>query len=184
MFPNLTKLRGEDIKMSKEENFSLPLCFNTGKKMPKAKSKTQILNRRASFDYEFLETYTAGIVLAGTEIKSIRAGKASLVDAFCYFDAQGQLYVKGMNVATYFWGSWGQHEPTRDRKLLLNKRELRSLRQSVKLKGLTIVATKLFISDNGYAKLNIALAKGKKEYDKRNSIKEKDIRREMDRSGY
>lgn len=184
MFRNFTKLRGEDIKMSKEENFSLPLCFNTGKKMPKAKSKTQILNRRASFDYEFLETYTAGIVLAGTEIKSIRAGKASLVDAFCYFDARGQLYVKGMNVATYFWGSWGQHEPTRDRKLLLNKRELRSLRQSVKLKGLTIVATKLFISDNGYAKLNIALAKGKKEYDKRNSIKEKDIRREMDRSGY
>ena len=146
--------------------------------------KTQILNMRASFDYEFLETYTAGIVLAGTEIKSIRAGRASLVDAFCYFDQRGQLYVKGMNVATYFWGSWGQHEPARDRKLLLTKRELRHLRQSVKLKGLTIVAVKMYIADNGYAKLQIALAKGKKEYDKRQSIKEKDIRRELDRGGY
>ena len=89
-----------------------------------------------------------------------------------------------MNVATYFWGSWGQHEPARDRKLLLTKRELRHLRQSVKLKGLTIVAVKMYIADNGYAKLQIALAKGKKEYDKRQSIKEKDIRRELDRGGY
>ena len=152
--------------------------------MPKAKSKVQISNRRASFDYEFLETFTAGIQLVGTEIKSIRAGKASLVDAFCYFDTRGQLYVKGMNVAQYFWGSWGQHEPVRDRKLLLTKRELRHLRQEVKLKGNTIIAVKLFIADNGYAKLVIALAKGKKAYDKRQSIKEKDIRREMSRSGY
>ena len=152
--------------------------------MPKAKSKVQISNRRASFDYEFLETFTAGIQLVGTEIKSIRAGKASLVEAFCYFDTRGQLYVKGMNVAQYFWGSWGQHEPVRDRKLLLTKRELRHLRQEVKLKGNTIIAVKLFIADNGYAKLVIALAKGKKAYDKRQSIKEKDIRREMSRSGY
>ena len=152
--------------------------------MPKAKSRIQISNRRASFDYEFLETYTAGIQLVGTEIKSIRAGKASLVDAFCYFDQRGQLYVKGMNIAQYFWGSWGQHEPVRDRKLLLTKRELRHLRQEVKLKGNTIVAVRLFVADNGYAKLIIALAKGKKAYDKRQSIKEKDIRREMDRSGY
>ena len=152
--------------------------------MPKAKSRIQISNRRASFDYEFLETYTAGIQLVGTEIKSIRAGKASLVDAFCYFDQRGQLYVKGMNIAQYFWGSWGQHEPVRDRKLLLTKRELRHLRQEVKLKGNTIVAVRLFVADNGYAKLVIALAKGKKAYDKRQSIKEKDIRREMDRSGY
>ena len=143
--------------------------------------RVSINNRRASFDYEFLETYTAGIQLVGTEIKSIRNGKASLVDAFCYFDSRGQLYVKGMNVAQYFWGSWGQHEPTRDRKLLLTKRELRQLGQAVKQKGLTIVATKLYIADNGYAKLNIALAKGKKEYDKRASIREKDIRREMER---
>jgi SsrA-binding protein len=152
--------------------------------MPKAKSRIQISNRRASFDYEFLETFTAGIQLVGTEIKSIRAGKASLVDAFCYFDQRGQLYVKGMNIAQYFWGSWGQHEPVRDRKLLLTKRELRHLRQEVKLKGNTIVAVRLFVADNGYAKLVIALAKGKKAYDKRQSIKEKDIRREMDRSGY
>ena len=149
--------------------------------MPKAKSKVQISNKRASFDYEFLETYTAGIQLAGTEIKSIRAGKASLQDAYCYFDTRGQLYVKGMNVAQYFWGSWGQHDPKRDRKLLLTKKELRHLFQADKEKGLTIVAVKLYIADNGYAKLLIALARGKKQYDKRASIKEKDIRREMER---
>ena len=149
--------------------------------MPKAKSKIQVTNRRASFDYEFLETYTAGIVLVGTEIKSIRTGKASLQDAYCYFDTLGQLYVRGLNIAQYFWGSWGQHEPTRDRKLLLTKRELKHLHSAYKQKGLTIVAVKLFVADNGYAKLVIALAKGKKEYDKRQSIKEKDIRRELDR---
>ena len=149
--------------------------------MPKAKSKIQVTNRRASFDYEFLETYTAGIVLVGTEIKSIRTGKASLQDAYCYFDTLGQLYVRGLNIAQYFWGSWGQHEPTRDRKLLLTKRELKHLWGAYKQKGLTIVAVKLYVADNGYAKLVIALAKGKKEYDKRQSIKEKDIRRELDR---
>ena len=149
--------------------------------MPRSKSKVQINNRRASFDYEFLEQYDAGIVLVGTEIKSLRAGKASLSDAFCYF-VNGELYVKGMNIATYFWGSWGQHEPARDRKLLLTKRELRHLAQAVKLKGLTIVAVRAYIADNGYAKLHIALARGKKEYDKRQNIKEKDIRREMERS--
>ena len=148
--------------------------------MPKAKSKIQVSNRRASFDYEFLETYTAGISLVGTEIKSIRAGRVSLQDAFCYF-VGGELYVKGMNVALYAQGSWGQHEPARDRKLLLTRHELRHLAQSVKIKGLTIVAVRLFVADNGYAKLVIALAKGKKEYDKRQSIKEKDIRREMER---
>ena len=148
--------------------------------MPKAKSNIQISNRRASFDYEFLETYDAGIVLVGTEIKSLRAGKASLQDAFCYF-AGGELYVKGMNIATYFWGSWGGHEPARDRKLLLTRRELRHLAQAVKQKGLTIVAVRAYIAQNGYAKLHIALARGKKEYDKRESIKERDIRREMER---
>ena len=147
----------------------------------KGNTRLQIVNRRASFDYEFLETFTAGIVLVGTEIKSVRSGKASLADAYCYFDLRGQLWVKGMNIAQYFWGSWGQHEPVRDRKLLLQKRELRHLRQSVKEKGLTIVAVKMYIAENGYAKLAIALAKGKKEYDKRQSIKEKDLRREMTR---
>ena len=147
----------------------------------KDNKRVQINNRRASFDYEFLETFQAGIVLVGTEIKSIRSGKASLVDAYCYFDTKGQLYVKGMNIAQYFWGSWGQHEPMRDRKLLLTKRELLKLRQAVKQKGLTIVATKMYIADNSYAKVQIALARGKKEYDKRQTIKEKDIRRELEK---
>mgnify|MGYP002626089956 CR=1 FL=1 len=143
--------------------------------------RIQISNRRASYDYEFLEQYDAGIVLAGTEIKSLRAGKASLQDAWCYFSG-GELYVRGMNIATYFWASkWGSHEPARDRKLLLTRRELRHLEQQVRNKGLTIVAVRAFISDNGYAKLHIALARGKKEYDKRASIREKDIRREMER---
>lgn len=146
-----------------------------------AKNKVQINNKRASFDYEFLETYEAGIVLVGTEIKSLRAGKASLADAFCYF-VEGELYVKGMNISTYFWASkWGSHEPARDRKLLLTKKELKHLSQAVKTKGLTIVAVRAYIADNGYAKLHIALAKGKKEFDKRATIKEKDIRREMER---
>lgn len=148
--------------------------------MPKAKSNVEIKNRRASFDYEFLDSYVAGIVLTGTEIKSIRAGKASLVDAFCYFN-NGELYVKNMHVADYHWGSWGKHDPRRDRKLLLKKKELAKLRRAVKEKGLTVIAVKLFIADNGYAKLLIALARGKKEYDKRQSIKEKDLRREMER---
>ena len=151
--------------------------------MPKAKSTIQIKNRRASFDYEFLETYTAGIQLVGTEIKSIRAGKASLQDAYCYFVGR-QLFVRGMNIAQYHWGSWGQHEPVRDRRLLLTRRELNHLLMEDKKTGLTIVAVKLFIADNGYAKLLIALAKGKKEYDKRNTIKERDVRREMDRGDY
>jgi len=142
----------------------------------KKKSDIQIKNRRASFDYEFLETYTAGIVLCGTEIKSIREGKASLTESYCYFNG-GELYVKNMNISQYWWGSWGQHEPKRDRKLLLTKKELLKLSRAVKEKGLTIVAVRMFIAENGYAKLLIALAKGKKEYDKRESIKEKDLRR-------
>ena len=149
--------------------------------MPKAKSKIQISNKRATFDYEFLEEYDAGIVLVGTEIKSIRAGKVSLQDAYCYFSGN-ELYVRGMNIATYFWASaWSSHEPLRDRKLLLTRRELRHLAQAVKSKGLTIVVVRAYVADNGYAKLRIALAKGKKEYDKRATIKEKDIRREMER---
>ena len=120
-------------------------------------------------------------MLVGTEIKSLRAGKASLSDAYCYF-SNGELYVKGMNISTYFWASaWSSHEPGRDRKLLLHSKELRSLSNSVKQKGLTIVAVKLYINDEGMAKLLIALARGKKEFDKRATIKEKDIRREMER---
>ncbi|MBQ0126835.1 MAG: SsrA-binding protein SmpB [Bacteroidales bacterium] len=149
--------------------------------MQKNRPRTQINNKRASFDYEFLETYDAGIVLVGTEIKSIRAGKASLQDAYCYF-SNGELYVRGMNIATYFWAAaWSSHEPMRDRKLLLTKRELKHLAQAVKTKGLTIVAVRAYISENGYAKLHIALAKGKHEYDKRETIKKNDMRREMER---
>ena len=138
----------------------------------KAKSKVEIKNKRASFEYEFLEGFTAGIVLTGTEIKSIRMGKASLVDSYCYF-VGGELFVKNMHVAE------GKHDPKRDRKLLLTKKELRKLQRAVKEKGLTIVATRLFISEKGYAKLNIELARGKREYDKRQAIKEKDMKRAM-----
>ena len=147
----------------------------------KKPQQVRITNKRASFDYEFLEEYDAGIVLVGTEIKSIRAGKASLQDAYCYFSG-GELYVRGMNIATYVWASaWSSHEPLRDRKLLLTKRELKHLAQAVKTKGLTIVAVRAYINAGGFAKLHIALAKGKKEFDKRATIKEKDIRREMER---
>ena len=148
--------------------------------MPKAKSNVEIKNRRASFDYEFIETFQAGLVLTGTEIKSIRAGKASLVDTFCFF-TRGEMWVKNMHIAEYFYGSYNNHSARRDRKLLLNKKELRKLQQSTKTPGFTIVPTRLFINEKGLAKLVIALAKGKKEYDKRDSLKEKDDRREMDR---
>ncbi|MBQ1167541.1 MAG: SsrA-binding protein SmpB [Bacteroidales bacterium] len=148
--------------------------------MPKARSTVEIKNRRASFDYEFVERFTAGIVLSGTEIKSIRAGKASLVDSYCYF-VGNELFVRNMNVAEYWWGSYNRHDPKRDRKLLLNKRELRKLQRATREKGMTIVAIKIFISEKGYAKLDIALARGKREFDKRESIKEKDMRRERER---
>lgn len=149
--------------------------------MAKGKSRIEIKNRRAGFEFEFLENFTAGIVLSGTEIKSIREGKASLVDSYCYFVGT-ELFVKNMNVAEYWWGSaFSRQDPRRDRKLLLTKKELRKLQRAVKEKGLTIVATRLFISENGYAKLNISLARGKREFDKRESIKEKDMRRERER---
>jgi len=148
--------------------------------MAKAKSKIEIKNKRASFEYELVESFTAGIVLSGTEIKSIRAGKASLADSYCYF-VNRELYVKNMHIADYWWASFNQHDPRRDRKLLLNRKELNRLFRATREKGMTIVATRLFISENGFAKLNISLAKGKREYDKRHSIKEKDLRRESDR---
>lgn len=140
-----------------------------------------IRNKRATFDYEILETYTAGIVLSGTEIKSIRLGKASLTDCFCYFH-NGELYVKGMNVAEYAWGTYNNHQPRRDRKLLLNKKELRKIERALQDKGLTVVGLKLFVNDRGLAKLNIGIAKGRKNYDKREYLKEKDTRRELDRA--
>lgn len=147
----------------------------------KLQKNVNIKNRRASFEYFFLEEYTAGMVLMGTEIKAIREGKVSLSDAYCYFH-KGELFVKNMNIARYEKGTYYNHEPLRERKLLLAKRELKKLEEKLRDKSLTIIPTRLFINDKGWAKLNIALAKGKKLYDKRQDIKEKDAKREMDRA--
>ena len=145
------------------------------------KSPVQIRNKKASFEYYFIDTYTAGIVLTGTEIKSIRNGKASLVDSFCFIN-NGEIWVKGMNISPYFYGSYANHVAKRDRKLLRNKREIRRLMEDTKAVGFTIVPVLLFIDEKGRAKLDIALARGKKEYDKRQTLKEKEDRREMDRA--
>ncbi len=142
--------------------------------------KIEIKNKKASFEYEFIEKYTAGIKLTGTEIKSIRAGKANINDAYCYFHNM-ELYVKGMHVAEYEWGSYSNHDPKRERKLLLTKKELIKLYRRSEEKGMTIVAYRLWINEKGYAKLDIALAKGKKQYDKREDIKKRDMQRELDR---
>lgn len=146
------------------------------------KGKIMIKNKKASFDYFFIDTYTAGMVLTGTEIKSIRQGKASLVDTFCYVH-NGEIWVKGMNISPYFYGSYNNHEQKRDRKLLLNKKEIRYLETNTKHQsGFTIIPICVYINEKGFAKMDIALAKGKKEYDKRNTIKDKEDWREMDRA--
>ena len=139
-----------------------------------------IKNKRATFDYELIDTYTAGIVLTGTEIKSIRMGKASLVDTLCYF-AKGELWVKKKHNSEYIYGSYNNHTARRDRKLLLNKKELKKLERGTKETGFTIVPVRMFVNEKGLAKVVVALAKGKKQYDKRESLKEKDDRRDMDR---
>lgn len=143
--------------------------------------QVNIRNKKASHDFEFLEKFVAGIQLSGTEIKSIRLGKASLVDAFCYFH-NGELFVKNMHIAEYYWGNLNNHDPKRDRKLLLNKKELEKLFRRSQEKGLAIVAFHIFLNEKGLAKVEIALAKGKKEYDKREDLKHKEARREMDRA--
>lgn len=145
------------------------------------KKDVLIKNKRATFDYELVDKFTAGIVLVGTEIKSIRLGKASLVDTFCFFAGNNELWVKNMNISEYSFGSYNNHLPRRDRKLLLNRKELIKLQREVKDNGMTIVPTKLFINEKGLCKVEIALARGKKEYDKRESIKEKDAKRDIDR---
>ena len=144
------------------------------------KSPVQIKNKKASFEYFFVDELTAGIVLTGTEIKSIRAGKASLVDTYCYID-RGEMWVKGMNISPYFYGSYANHEAKRERKLLLTKREINKLDEATKQPGYTIVPTLVFIDEHGRAKVDIALCRGKKQYDKRQTMKEKEDRREMDR---
>ncbi len=139
-----------------------------------------IKNRRAKFDYEILDTYTAGMVLTGTEIKSIRQGKASLADTYCYVN-NGELWVKNMYIAEYFYGSYNNHVARRDRKLLLQKKEIRRLEKDGKDAGFSIVPLRLFINERGLAKLVIGLGRGKKEYDKRQSIKEREDKRSMAR---
>lgn len=155
--------------------------MNKEEELLRKKSPVQIKNKKASFEYFFMETFTAGIVLTGTEIKSIRMGKASLVDTFCFIN-NGEIWVKGMNISPYFYGSYNNHEAKRDRKLLINKREIHKLQEATKQIGYTIVPTLVFIDKNGRAKMDIALAKGKKEFDKRQTLKEKEDRREMDRA--
>jgi SsrA-binding protein len=147
----------------------------------KISNNVLIKNKRATFDYELIETYEAGIVLTGTEIKSIRLGKASLVDTFCIVE-RGEIWVKNMYVAEYFYGTYNNHSARRDRKLLLNKKEIRHIDSAVRTQGVTVVPTKLFINEKGLAKLVIAIARGKKEYDKRDSIRERDDKREMARA--
>ena len=143
--------------------------------------EVNIKNRRATFDYAIGDTYTAGIVLTGTEIKSIRHGKASLVDTFCYIN-NGEVWVKNMYIAEYFYGTYNNHVERRDRKLLLNRKEIRSLMKDGAVAGFTIVPLRLFINDRGLAKLVIGVARGKKEYDKRQSIKEREDRRDLARA--
>lgn len=139
-----------------------------------------IKNKKASFDYEFVETFVSGIVLTGTEIKSIRLGKASLVDAYCVFIKQ-ELWVKNLNISEYFYGTYNNHVARRDRKLLLNRKELNKIERLSQTSGFTIIPTKLFLNEKGRAKLVIAVAKGKKEYDKRQSLREKDDKRDIER---
>lgn len=141
------------------------------------KSNILIKNKRASFDYELSERFTAGVQLFGTEIKSIRDGKASLSDTYCTF-IKDELWVKNMHIATYFFGSYNNHEVRRDRKLLLTRKELRKISRATRETGYTIIPTKMFVNAKGLAKLEIALARGKKNYDKRNALKEKEARKE------
>lgn len=140
-----------------------------------------IKNKKASYTYEFLEKFTAGMMLEGTEIKSIRQGKASIMEAYCRISS-GELFIYNMHISEYDKGGFTNHMPTRVRKLLLNKRELNRLDKKLKDQGLTIVPTRLFISKSGYAKINVALAKGKKIFDKRESLKQQDSKRDMDRA--
>jgi len=143
-------------------------------------NRINIRNKKAYHDYEILEKYVAGLQLLGTEIKSIRMGRVSLGESYCLFQ-NNELYVKGMQIADYAWSSFNKHIPGRDRKLLLNRHELKKLNRKTRESGLTIIALRIFMADSGYAKLEIGLAKGKKAYDKRETIKRKDTQRQMDR---
>lgn len=143
-------------------------------------SQVNIKNRRAHFDYEIGDTYTAGLVLTGTEIKSIREGRASLSDSYCVVD-NNEVWVKGMHVAEYFYGSYNNHATRRDRKLLLSKKEIAKIEKAAADPGFTIVPLRIFISERGYAKLVIGIGRGKKQFDKRQSIREREDKRNLDR---
>jgi SsrA-binding protein len=155
--------------------------------MAKDKDRIQkhvnIVNRKASFEYQFLDKYVAGIMLKGTEIKSIREGQVNMQDGYCVFQRE-ELWLHNVHISTYTEGTHFNHEPTRARKLLLNKKELRKLASGAEEQGVTIIPIRMFISERGFAKVEVALARGKKLYDKRQDIKEKDVKREMDRTGY
>lgn len=143
-------------------------------------NQVNIKNRKANFNYEIGDTYTAGMVLTGTEIKSIREGKANLTDSYCIVD-HGEVWIKGLHISEYFYGSYNNHESRRDRKLLLNKKEIQKIEKASADPGFTIVPLRIFISEKGFAKIVIGIGKGKKEYDKRQSIKEREDRRDIDR---
>lgn len=143
--------------------------------------KINVRNKRATFDYEILEEFTAGVVLYGTEIKSIRLGKVSMTDCYCYFE-RGELWIRGVNIAEYGWGTCNNHSPKRDRKLLLTSKELARIERASQDKGITIVGLRLFLNERGLAKIVIGLARGRKSYDKREYLKENDARREMDKA--
>lgn len=143
-------------------------------------SQVNIKNKRAHFDYEIGDTFTAGLVLTGTEIKSIRESRASLADSYCMVE-NGEVWIKGMHIAEYFYGSYNNHVTRRDRKLLLNKKEIAKIAKAAEDVGFTIVPIRLFINERGYAKLVIGIGRGKKQYDKRQSIKERDDKRMLDR---
>ncbi len=143
-------------------------------------NKIDIKNKRAKYDYEWLDTYTAGLQLQGTEVKSLRLGKASIMESYCYFK-DDELYVKNMHIAEWSHGNIFNHEPLRERKLLLSRRELDKIIKATQDQGITVIPTKVFLSEKGWVKMNIAVARGKKNYDKRQTLKDKDAKRDLDR---
>lgn len=150
-------------------------------KKKKGKSAPEIRNRKASYEYHFIETWVAGIELKGTEVKSLRDGKVQMADAYCHF-VGNSLFLKGMHISEYTEGSYNNHDATRPRRLLLRKDELLKIRKGLQEKGLTVIPVKIFFGERGFAKILIALAQGKKLYDKRDSIKERDVKRDMERN--
>ena len=180
MNPKLAIRNPKHFKHFKPFNlFSAPFAIFAGMKTA-FQQHINIRNKKASFDYEFIEKFVAGIVLLGTEIKSIRLGKVSMNDAYCHF-VNGEMLIKNLSISAYDFGTCNNHEVLRERILLLNRKELRKMERKVKENGLTIIPVRLFLNDKGLVKVEIALAKGKHSYDKRASLKDKDSKREMDR---